>query len=263
MAYQVSLGFSLVHAVLPVHVLDVGVHAADATALANGDFDEAGVAPVCAPRVLTLPVVVLALGILQASSVVLAVIRAVSPPLGDSAGFYGFRLSSRGGLRLRSLLLCFSLGCCLFLLFRFGLYLRRRRLGTFLSVSDNNEGMIQAGATLAILIKDTALVELEGFRAGINSDGHRLQSEPLLGISKGSLDLIPLFEFAENVAIVVLTILSFTSVRVVLLSHGAVVSLELPAVGHPATAAAKSLVMLSKQLLVVFGVSRTVDELLL
>ena len=163
------MGFSLVHAVLPVHVLDVGVHAADAAALANGDLDEAAVAPVRAPRVLTLPVVVLALGILQASSVVLAVNRAVSPPLGDSAGFYGFRLSSSGGLRLRSrlwlrsLLLCFSLGCCLLLLFRFGLYLRRRRLGTFLSVSDNNEGMIQLGATLAILINDTALVELEGF----------------------------------------------------------------------------------------------------
>ena len=87
MAYQVSLGFSLVHAVLPVHVLDVGVHAADAAALANGYLDEASIAPVGTPRVLTLPVVVLALGVLQASSVVFAVVRAVSPPLSDGASF--------------------------------------------------------------------------------------------------------------------------------------------------------------------------------
>ena len=80
--------FSFVHAVLPVHVLDVGVHAADAAALADGDLDEASIAPVGAPRVLTLPVVVLALGVLQASSVVFAVVRAVSPPLGDGASFH-------------------------------------------------------------------------------------------------------------------------------------------------------------------------------
>lgn len=85
------MGFSFVHAVLPVHVLDVGVHAADAAALANGDLDEASIAPICAPRVLTLPVVVLALGVLQASSVVFAVGRAVSPPLSHGASFHRIR----------------------------------------------------------------------------------------------------------------------------------------------------------------------------
>lgn len=134
-------------------------------------------------------------------------------------------------------MLCFSLWCCFFL-FRFGLCLRRRRLGTFLRVADDNKGVIQLGATLAILINDSALVKLEGFGAGIDGDGHRLQSHSLLCITNSSLDLLPFFELAEDIFIIVLTILSFTSVRVVLLSHDSAVSLELPAVCHPATAAA-------------------------
>ena len=123
--------------------------------------------------------------------------------------------------------------------------------------------MIQLGATIAIFINDSTLVELEGFGAGIDGDGHWLQSHSLLCITNSSLDLLPFFELAEDIVIVVLTILSLTSVRVILLSHDSAVSLELPAVCHPATAAAKSLVMLSEQLFVVLCVSRTVDKLLL
>lgn len=98
--------------------------------------------------------------------------------------------------------------------------------------------MIQLGTTLAILINDSALVKLEGFGAGIDGDGHRLLSKSLLCITNSSLDLLPFFELAEDIFIIVHTILSFTSVRVVLLSHDSAVSLELPAVCHPATATA-------------------------
>ena len=159
-------------------------------------------------------------------------------------------------------MLCFS-SRCLFFLFRFGLCLRRRRLGAFLRVADDDKGVIKLGATIAILINDSALVELEGLGAGIDSDGHRLQSKSLLCITDSSLDLLPFFELAEDIVIIVLTILSFTSVRVILLSHDSAFFLELPAVRHPATAAAKSFVMLTEQLFVVLCVGRTVDKLLL
>ena len=122
--------------------------------------------------------------------------------------------------------------------------------------------MIQLGATIAIFINDSTLVELEGFGAGIDGDGHRLQSKSLLCITNSSLDLLPFFELAEDIVIIVLTFLSFTSVRVILLSHDSTFFLELPAVRHPATLTTVGFVMLVKQLFIFASIGCAINELL-
>ena len=177
---------SFVHAVFPVDVLDVRVHAADAFAGADGNLDEAIVTPASTPRVLGLPVVVFALSILKASA---SCALTIAPPFG-----HGALLSLRCGCISSSLWLSsrlFWLG---------GL----RRFCAFCGLTNDDECVIQLGTAAAVLIEDTRFVELEGLGAGIHSDTHWLLLQLFLGVADRGCDLAPLGDLADSFARIVL-----------------------------------------------------------
>lgn len=103
---------------------NVGIHAANTVALGLLEEDEALVAPTSAPRVLDLPVVLVAIGILELTT---RVVCAGVPPLGDCAsainGIYGFVV--RIVVRIVGIAIVI----------------------TFIGVADKDDGMVKASAT--------------------------------------------------------------------------------------------------------------------
>lgn len=100
---------------------NVGIHAANTVALGLLEEDEALVAPTSAPRVLDLPVVLVAIGILELTT---RVVCAGVPPLGDCASaIYGFVV--RIVVRI----------------------VRIDIVITFIGVADKDDGMVKASAT--------------------------------------------------------------------------------------------------------------------
>ena len=121
--------------------------------------------------------------------------------------------------------------------------------------------MVETGATIIILVNDTILVELEDFLAGVHGDRQRLLFKFLDGGRDACSDLAPRGDFTHNFLFIVLTELGSVRVWVILIGHGTLLLLELPAVGHPATSAAVSFVSLAELLFVIFRFSGTVDQL--
>jgi hypothetical protein len=229
--------------------LDVGVHAADTLAFGDLEKDETVVAPVRAPRVLDLPVVLVAIGILKAASVVTTL--AAVPPLVDSALLVyrvRSRIRSRIGLRLRV-----------------GSGIRV----TLVGVTNNDHSVIQACSTASIGGDDTLFVELEDTFTGINGNSQRVSLELLLDIVDTVSDLaIPGYladSFRGFVSALSFSTGSTRSVWVISISHDTLLFLELPGVAHPAaTAAPEPVIFTVEHLLIEAVVSQsTVNKLLL
>jgi hypothetical protein len=123
------------------------------------------VAPAGTPRVLDLPVVLVAVGILQATSVVVTTARV--PPLVDSA-------------------FAVDVGCGIGSGIRSGIGLGRsgviRAFITCFSVANNDNGVIQASSAAIIGANNTRFIELEDTATGINSDSKGMSPQLCLDI---------------------------------------------------------------------------------
>ena len=225
---------------------DVLVHAADTLALGNLEKDEALVAPTVRPRVLDLPVVVEAIGVLKHAMVALSLARV--PPLEDGA------------------LLVDGLGI--------GAVIVVVATVALLSVADQDDSVVDVGTAASVGSDNTLLVELEGATTSIDSDGHRVSLQLLLH----ALDAVRLadptvtLDLANNLVRLMsaLRLLARVArgVGIVAVEHDTMVLLESPGSGHPAAAAAPEAIFAieigAKHLLVARAASeRAINEVLL
>jgi len=209
--------------------LDVRVHTANTLTFGDLEENETLVAPASAPRVLNLPVVVVAIGVLlEHATVALARV----PPLVDGAVSDGIR--RRLGLGLWT-----------------GISVV---IGGLLGVADEDDGVIKASRAAVIDTNNAGLVVLEVATAGIDSDGQRLLLQLVLHPldALAGVDPTPAGDLTNNLVSVVragtLCARSSRSVGVVRVEHGTMLGLEVPGGGHPAAAAAPEAEVLPKEL---------------
>jgi len=229
-----------------VGVFDIRVHTANTIAFGDLEENEALVAPVGAPRVLNLPVVVVTIFVLKHAARVVLV--AGVPPLVNVA--LGIVIGI--GLRLR---LGAGIG---------------RWATVLLSVADEDDGVVKTSGAAIVGTNDTLGVELEVRAAGINSNSERLFLQLLFDLVKAtaSVDPVPAGDLTNSLAAVVsalaLSARSARSVRIVTIEHDTVLALEVPGSGHPAATAAPEAEVLTEEVHVVTVVAeRAVNEVLL
>jgi len=213
------------------------VHTVDAFALSDLEKDEAFVAPVLAPGVLNLPVVFVAVGVLQAASVIGLVLAGV-PPLVDRAVFV-----DRLGVRLRARVRVVFTGLVL--------------------VADDDDAVVETSALRSVEGNDALFVEREGILASVDGDGERVRLQLLLDLIDAIFELAPPRDVADRLAAVVFARLILCGVGVVAVKHDALILLELPSVRHPAAIAAIIFVRLAKHFSRAGIVPGAIDEMLL
>jgi len=209
----------------------VPVHAADTLAILNLHFDESIIAPVLAPRVLNLPVVLVALRV-RLSTTLFLLLFAAYPPIVDAAFLDG-------------------------LVF-----------GTFW-VADDYHGVVDrhpilvTGRVITALFQCAAPVELELSWRGSERNSTRLLCYSLLHL----LDIIlalyaPGLRFSNNLCLVVFASLILCLVRVVIVAHGALFIHEFPRGSHPAAATAISSISFTELVPVILSVCCAINTLL-
>ena len=150
--------------VLDSHVgeFDVRVHTANTFTFGDLEENETLVTPASAPRVLNLPVVIVAILILLEHSAVVISIAGV-PPLVDGAARDGVGL--RLGLRIRV-----------------GVVVVVTIVIVLLCVADEDDGVIETGWAAIVGTDNTRSVMLEVATAGIDSNSHWLLLQLVLDL---------------------------------------------------------------------------------
>jgi len=242
-----------VASVLDSHVgeFDVRVHTANTCTFGDLEENETLVTPASAPRVLNLPVVIVAILILLEHSAVFISIAGV-PPLVDGAARDGVGLRLRLRIRVGVVVVVVTIVIVL------------------LCVADEDDGVIETSWAAIVGTDNTRSVMLEVTTAGIDSNSHWLLLQLVLDLLEAvaGVDPRPAGDLADNLVRVVraisLSARISRSVRIIFIKHDTMLGLEVPGSGHPATTAAPKAEVLAEEFLITCVVAkRAVNKVLL
>jgi hypothetical protein len=174
--------------IIPFNPFDDTIYTTCTFSTADLDTDEPAVAPANTPRVLDLPIVIIAAGVRKVSPVVFySLFFACVPPLCNIAFPSGLRLRARIRVRIR----------------------RRTRAGVgivLISVTNHNDSVVELSSTTIVLFYDSTPIELEGGLTSINGDSERLLHEFGFDIGDRILDLSPILNFTHSLGFVMIAV---------------------------------------------------------